>query len=141
MIRPTKCGVPVLGCGGLGPNAVASTGPPTPPRRNGLSKDEREATRLYKLAAVQGEATAQNNLGVNYRDAKGGLSKDEPEAARLFKLAADQGNAQAQVNLAWMYDNGLGGLSKDQRKAARLFKLAADQGNESAKAALSNLHH
>lgn len=34
--------------------------------RGGLPKDEREAARLYKLAADQGNATAQVNLGEMY---------------------------------------------------------------------------
>ena len=65
--------------------------------RGGLPKDEREAARLYKLAADQGNAGAQANLGVFYEDGRGGLPKDEREAARLYKLAADQGNADATV--------------------------------------------
>jgi TPR repeat protein len=48
----------------------------------------REAARLYKLAADQGHATAQANLGRLYSHGLGGLPKDEREAARLYKLAA-----------------------------------------------------
>jgi TPR repeat protein len=64
--------------------------------RGGLPKDEREAARLYKLAAGQGHADGQANLGFFYAEGRGGLPKDEREAARLFKLAADQGDADAQ---------------------------------------------
>jgi TPR repeat protein len=46
--------------------------------------------RLYKLAADQGYAQAQVNLGVMYERGRGGLAKDEREALRLYKLAADQ---------------------------------------------------
>jgi hypothetical protein len=67
--------------------------------RGGLPKDEREAARLYELAADRGNASAQNNLGVFYQNGRGGLLKDDREAARLYKLAADQGNATAQSNL------------------------------------------
>jgi TPR repeat protein len=63
-------------------------------------QDDREAARLYKLAADQGNADAQNNLGNFYRDGRGGLPQDDREAARLYRLAADQGNADAQANLA-----------------------------------------
>jgi TPR repeat protein len=58
--------------------------------------DDREAARLYKLAADQGNADAQVNLGFFYENGRGGLPKDDPEAARLYKLAADQGNSWAQ---------------------------------------------
>jgi TPR repeat protein len=84
---------------------------------------------MFKLAAYQGHAGAQANLGVFYRDGDGGLPKDDREAARLFKLATDQGNAHGQCNLGFFYDTGRGGLPKDEREAARLYKLAADQGN------------
>ena len=61
--------------------------------------DDREAARLYKLAADQGSASAQSNLGLFYAQGRGGLPQDDREAARLFKLAADQGNASAQAAL------------------------------------------
>jgi TPR repeat protein/MinD-like ATPase involved in chromosome partitioning or flagellar assembly len=97
--------------------------------RDGSQRDDSEIARLYKLAADQGNANAQNNLGQFYALGRGGLQKDEREAARLYKLAADQGNANAQVNLGLFYEQGLGGLQMDEREAARLYKLAADQGD------------
>jgi len=95
----------------------------------GLTKDDREALRLFKLAADQGNSYGQHNLGGLYRDGLGGLAKDEREAARLFKLAADHGNAGAGVSLGYFYEKGLGDLAKDDREAVRLYRLAADQGN------------
>jgi TPR repeat protein len=65
-----------------------------------MLKDEREAVRLFKLSADQGNALGQVNLGFAYERALGGLPKDEREAVRLYKLAADQGNAAAQSSLA-----------------------------------------
>jgi TPR repeat protein len=61
-----------------------------------LTKDEREAVRLYKLAADQGYATGQTYLGAMYERGLGGLAQDEREAMRLYKLAADQGNDEAK---------------------------------------------
>jgi TPR repeat protein len=63
-----------------------------------VAKDEAEAVRLYRLAADQGYAAAQFNLGVCYRNGIG-VAKDEAEAVRLYRLAADQGDAAAQRNL------------------------------------------
>jgi TPR repeat protein len=97
--------------------------------RAGLPKDDREAARVYKLAADQGNAIAQTNLALFYEVGRGGLPKDDREAARLYKLAADQGNAIGQRNLALFYEVGRGGLPKDDCEAARLYKLAADQGD------------
>jgi TPR repeat protein len=58
--------------------------------------DDREAARLYKLAADQGNALAQISLGEFYENGRGGLPRDDREAARLFKLAADQGNSDSR---------------------------------------------
>ena len=84
--------------------------------RGGLTANDREAARLYKLAADQGNANAQNNLGTFYRDGRGGLEKDDREAARLYRLAADQGNVFAEVGLGFFYETGRGGLPKDDRQ-------------------------
>src|SRR5205807_2203434 len=87
-----------------------------------------EAARLFKLAADQGYAPAQLDLGTSYAGGSRGLAKDEREAVRLFRLAVDQGLAAAQFTLGVFYSEGRGGLTKDEREAARLYKLAADQG-------------
>jgi Caspase domain/Sel1 repeat len=94
----------------------------------GLAKDDREAVRLYRLAAEQGDPGGQAGLGSFYAQGRGGLSKDDREAARLSKLAADQGNARGQNNIGTFYLRGRGGLPRDDREAARFYKLAADQG-------------
>jgi TPR repeat protein len=84
-----------------------------------------EAIRLYKLA-VEGNAEAQNNLGLLYENGEG-VAQDYKEAVRWFKLAAEQGFAQAQDNLGSRYVDGLG-VAQDYKEAVRWFKLAAEQG-------------
>ncbi len=49
--------------------------------RGELPHDDREAARLFKLAADQGEAVAQFSLGQFYAAGLGGLPQDEREAA------------------------------------------------------------
>ena len=44
--------------------------------------DDREAARLYKLAADQGDAYGQNNLGLFYDNGRGGVPKDVQQAAQ-----------------------------------------------------------
>ena len=83
----------------------------------GVLKDEAEAVRWYRLAAEQGDASAQLNLGVMYDNGRGVL-KDEAEAVRWFRLAADQGNAAAQFNLGNGYYNGRGVLGGRCRSCA-----------------------
>ena len=68
--------------------------------------------RWYRLAAEQGDASAQYNLGGMYANGEGVL-KDEAEAVRWYRMAANQGNASAQYNLGAMYANGRGVL-KDE---------------------------
>jgi TPR repeat protein/HJR/Mrr/RecB family endonuclease len=103
------------------------------------SKDEREAMRLYKVAADHGDATAQNNLGVFYEKGRGGLSKDDQEAARLYKLAAEQGHAGAQYNLGVMYEEGRG-VPRDDAAAFIWYRTAADQGHATAQNNLGGMY-
>ena len=49
-------------------------------------KYDKEAVRLFSLAAQQGDSDAQFNLGWCYRNCVG-VVKDAKEAARLFTLA------------------------------------------------------
>ena len=54
--------------------------------------------KWYRLAAEQGYADAQNNLGVCYHNGKG-VAKNRATAIRWYKKAAAQGNSTAQDNL------------------------------------------
>ncbi|HIU91462.1 MAG TPA: SEL1-like repeat protein [Candidatus Fimimonas merdipullorum] len=47
------------------------------------------------MAANQGDAAAQYNLGVCYYNGEG-VTQNKAEAARLFKLAAAQGDENAK---------------------------------------------
>src|SRR5947199_2117398 len=66
------------------------------------NQDYVEAVRWYRLAAEQGNAEAQNDLGVMYLDGLG-LREDAAEAAKWYRKAAEQGLAIAQFNLACRY--------------------------------------
>lgn len=65
------------------------------------------AFREYRLAAEQGDAMGQANLGNMYRLGYG-VSHDGAEAVRWYRLAAEQGDAAAQANLGTMYKLGEG---------------------------------
>ena len=62
---------------------------------SGLTKNDEEAVRLFKLSAAQGFSTAQYNLGRLYDLGLAGLPKDDSQALQLYKLAAAQGHASA----------------------------------------------
>jgi hypothetical protein len=64
----------------------------------GFAPDYAEAVRWYRLAATQGFAVSQYNLGVMF-DCGRGVARDRTEAKRLYCLAAAQGHAEAQGKL------------------------------------------
>ena len=96
-----------------------------------------EAFRLLEPLAGQGEAVAQEVLGVMYAEGQG-VKKNEAEAVRLFRRAAEQGNDLGQYNLGAAYVNGLG-VPKDYVLGQMWFILAAAQGFEAARSARDKL--
>ena len=63
------------------------------------------------LAADQGNANAQFNVGVMYKKGQG-VPQDYPKSMKYFTLAAEQGDAQAQYFLGSMHNQGAG-VQKD----------------------------
>jgi hypothetical protein len=102
----------VCGPAGAGTNAVAET------------RAANDITLRWR--AEQGEATAQNNLGVCYL-AGTGVKQDKAEALKWFHKSAEQGDAKAQFNLGVCYRKGEG-LAVDMTQAALWFRRAAEQG-------------
>ncbi len=96
-----------------------------------LRGDYTTALKEFRALAEQGNAPAQNNLGLMY--AKGqGVPKDYVQAYMWLSLAAAQGDAQAQHNLGLMYAEGQG-VPQDFVRAHMWWNLAAAQGNEPAR--------
>jgi len=60
-----------------------------------VKRDHAEAARWYRKAAEQGDAGAQYNLGVMYKNGQG-VKQDHAEAVRWLRKAAEQGHANAQ---------------------------------------------
>jgi TPR repeat protein len=102
------------------------------------SGDYPTALQELRPLAEQGEALAQYNLALMYRDAQGVL-QDFAEAARWYRLAAEQGHARAQADLGFMYSNG-NGVRQDYAEALRWYHLAANQGNASAQTSLGFMY-
>ena len=103
-----------------------------------LKQDYATALRLLRPLAEQGDATAQFNLGVMYRNGEG-VPKDDAQAIKWYRLAAAQGNARAQNNLGFMYQRGHG-VPKDDAQAVKWFRLAADQGHARAQTSLGTMY-
>ena len=80
------------------------------------------------LAAKQGYAKAQYNLGNMYHDGQG-VPQDYKESVKWYSLAAKQGNADAQANLGNRYYQGQGVLA-DFVIAHMWFNISSANGNE-----------
>jgi len=102
--------------------------------------DARETVRLYRLAVDQGNALAQNNLGVMYEAGEGALPRNDREAERLYRLAAEQDFPGGQANLGVLYATGHGGLPRNDREAVRLWMLAAEHEDAQAQNNLGRMY-
>ncbi len=87
--------------------------------------DYATALREWRPLAEQGNAKAQNILGVMYEKG-GGVPQDYARAVKWYRKAAEQGDAVAQGNLGLMYHNGQG-VTQDYAQAHMWFDLAASR--------------
>ncbi|HJL55727.1 MAG TPA: tetratricopeptide repeat protein, partial [Candidatus Paceibacterota bacterium] len=91
-------------------------------------QNDNTAVKWYTLAAAQGYADAQFNLGA--MDANGvGAPQTYETAVKWYSLAAEQGDANAQFNLGLMYYDGEGVL-QDYVYAHMWFNVVAFNGDE-----------
>jgi len=73
----------------------------------GVAQSLEKAAELFALAANQGHASAQHNLGNFYENGKG-VAQSYEKAFELYTLAANQGRANAELNLGLHYYHGQG---------------------------------
>lgn len=135
------------------------------------NKQYNKAVTLYKQAAEQGNAAAQNSLGFCYKRGYG-VTQNLTQAFYWYQKAANQGNISGQCNLGtYYYDKknyeqavywyqksagkgyanaqySLGfcyeygyGVTKDSANAINWYQKAAKQGNGYAKMALQHLQN
>lgn len=100
--------------------------------------DYKEAAKWYKMAAKQGYAAAQSNLGVLYYNNKG-VSEDYKEAFDLWTKASAQGYVEAKYWLGVMYSNG-DGVPQNYEEAFKFFKMAAENGHSWAQYSLGVMY-
>ena len=74
-----------------------------------------ETFKGLKLAAEQGDAVSQNNLGWMY-DKGNGVMQNYQTAFKWYKRSSEQGWPVAQFNLGWLYSKGHG-VDKDLVRA------------------------
>lgn len=102
------------------------------------SGDYKKAHELLKPLARDGNAIAQHNVGLMYKNGQG-VTRNYAEAAKWFRKAADQGVASSQYNLAIMYDSGRG-VSRDYATAAKWYRKAAEQGDPASQYNLGGMY-
>ena len=98
--------------------------------------DHATALSIYRRWAEQGDARAQDQLGILYESGTG-VTKSYVEAVKWYRRAADQGYADAQNNLGVMYETGHG-VPRDTIEAAKWYFKAAEQGDANAQHNLGN---
>lgn len=98
-----------------------------------------QAVECFRKAAEQGNASAQNNLGICYFWGKG-VERDELQGIYLLRKAVEQGNATAHINLFNCYFNGGNVVQKDEKQAVNWLRKAAEQGNAEAQLQLGIYH-
>jgi hypothetical protein len=93
-----------------------------------VKRDDVQAVAWFRKAAMQGESTAQYNLGLLY--AKGqGVKKDYAQAIAWWRKSAAQGNEDAQFKLGVVYHTGQG-VAKDEVLALANATIAARGGDK-----------
>ena len=110
---------------------LASSHPPASASTNPAAVDLATLPQLQQLAA-QGDARAQNALGLRYATGEG-VKLDEREAARWFTRAAELGNVNAQSKLGSLYWVGRG-VPQSLNQAYFWTVLARAGGDEGSKA-------
>jgi uncharacterized protein len=96
----------------------------------GVPRHHSKAMKWYRLAAQQGDATAQVTLALIY-DKGRGVPQNDWQAVKWYGLAAEQGVVVAQKNLGVMYEKGRG-VPQDYLEAYKWLSLAAAAGELAA---------
>ncbi len=92
---------------------------------------------MWELLAKQGNANAQNNLGMLYVYGRG-VEKNTEEAMKWLQKSADQGSASAKINLGVLYASG-DGVNMNIFTAYQIWSDLSLQNNPVAKANLDQL--
>ena len=80
----------------------------------------------YRKAANQGDAEAQFNLGLTYKEGQE-VQQDNKMAAKWYQKAAQQDHITAQFNLGLLYQDGKG-IRQNKTNAKEWYGMACDGG-------------
>ena len=108
-------------------------------RGNTVPKNLGEAANWFRIAAKNGHAGAQYNLGIMAFLGQD-MTKDYTKAAKWFRMAGEQDHAAAQYNLGFLYYVGRG-VAKDDVSAYTWIDRAASLGDKKAQTARDTLRN
>jgi TPR repeat protein len=104
----------------------------------GVPQSDAEAVKWFRIAADQGYAPAENDLGFLYAEGRG-VARDDAEAVKWYRRAADQNFPPAQTSLGMMYAQGRG-VAQSDFDALAFYSAAANEGYPQAKANLAEMY-
>ena len=110
-------------------------------RREGcgtMQKSRTKSLEWFRLAADQGNAIGQYEVGVAYLDGDT-VPQDDVEANEWFRLAADQGHIGAAFNIGLLNERGMG-LLQNYSEAEKRYLQSAKQGHVAAQSQLGTLY-
>jgi uncharacterized protein len=97
-----------------------------------VPRDDREASRWYRLASNLGDPQAAYELGAMLLEGANGVAKDAAAAKAQFERAAAKNHPAALYNLGVMALQGPDGKTPDYAAAAQYFLRAANAGDDNA---------
>jgi len=114
------------------PTVLASYQPPKVANPSGGPVVETATLEQLRQMALQGDATAENALGLRFATGDG-VKPNEHEAVRWFTKAAEQGNIAAQSKLGSVYFRGRD-IPQNFNQAYFWMALARANGDDNSKA-------
>ena len=108
----------------------SACGKETDPKQAFEKGDYETAHKLWMPLAQNGDADAQNYLGIIYYLGFG-VERDYKKALEWYELSAKAGNADAQKNYGDMINFGRG-IQRNNQDAYKWYFAASQQGNKKA---------
>ncbi len=99
----------------------------------------REAMRLFRPLAEQGDPQAQYYIGRMYEKGEG-VHKDPDQVRRWYRRSAEAGYAPAQYRMAVGYAYGLAGLPRDHGEAVKWLRKSGEGGYKRAQKELGRAY-
>lgn len=95
-------------------------------------RNTKEAFKWFEKSAIQGNSSAQQQLGMFYESGTDPCIRNIEKAVDWYQKSADQENIEAIFALGRLYTNGIDEKNPDMAKAFQYFLKAAEYGHPEA---------